>query len=296
MTVSIEPIKPLVGGLVRVEKSRLCDADVVDAVRAALEERGVLVFPQINVSDEEQLALTDRLGQRVNFVKRVPGSDATAPDVYKITLDKKINKEPDYVLGTFFWHIDGMTMDIPLPKATLLSARTLAKSGGATEFANLFAAYEMLPEEDKQEIEDLEAIHTLEASVRPVYGHPSEERRMRWREMATPMRRPLVWIHGDGRKSLLVGTHADGIIGMPQPHGRALLWRLQQWAAQPNFVYTHKWRLGDMVLWNNEGLMHRVVPYTDVERSMHRTTIAGKEFPGGSIDRQEAERLLQPAS
>jgi alpha-ketoglutarate-dependent taurine dioxygenase len=280
MSVIIEPIKPMIGSFVRIDKARLCSDEVVAAVRTALDERGVLVFPEINVSDEEQLAFTDKLGERVNFTRRIPGSDVSKSDVYKITLDKKINAEPDYVLGTFFWHVDGVTVDIPLPKATMLSARTLASSGGATEFANLFAAYDKLPDVEKREIENLRVIHSIEASLRPVYGHPSQERIDRWRSLAVPMEHPLVWTHADGRKSLLLGTHADTIVGMPGVHGRALLWRLQQWAAQPDFVYRHNWQLGDLVMWNNEGLMHRVVPYTDTKRSMHRTTIAGKEKPG----------------
>jgi alpha-ketoglutarate-dependent taurine dioxygenase len=295
MSVTIEPIKPLIGGRVRVDKGRLCDDEVVEAVRAALEDRGVLVFPQISVSDQEQLAFTDRLGERVNFTRRVPGSDASAPDVYKVTLDKKINTEPDYVLGTFFWHVDGVTMDMALPKATLLSARSLSNTGGATEFANLFAAYDRLPDSEKREIEDLRVIHTLEASIRPVWGHPSQERIERWRGMAFPMEHPLVWTHADGRKSLLLGTHADGIVGMPGPHGRALLWRLQQWAAQPDFVYRHDWQVGDLVIWNNEGLMHRVTPYTDTGRVMHRTSIAGHEKPGHVASADQVARLLEIA-
>jgi alpha-ketoglutarate-dependent taurine dioxygenase len=294
MSVVIRPLKPLVGGIVEVDKAHLCDDDTVEAVRAALEDRGVLVFPRLGLTDQEQLAFTDRLGERVNFTRSVPGSDASAPDVYKVTLNKKINTEPDYVLGTFFWHIDGVTLDIALPKATLLSARTLSQSGGATEFANLFAAYEKLPDEEKREIEGLRAIHSLEASIRPVYGHPSEERRQRWQSMALPMEHPLVWTHADGRKSLMVGTHADTIVGMPGAHGRALLWRLQQWAAQPDFVYRHQWQVGDLVLWNNEGLMHRVIPYSDEGRAMHRTSIAGRERPGRPASQDDVARTLQP--
>jgi len=294
MSVTIEAIKPRIGGRVLVDQKHLLDDEVVETVRAALEERGVLVFPQINVSDELQLAFTDRLGERVNFTRRVPGSDVSAPDVYKVTLDKKINKEPDYVLGTFFWHVDGVTMDMPLPKATVLSARHLSDTGGSTEFANLFAAYEALPEAEKRELEGLRVIHTLEASVRPVYGHPSQERLDRWRSMVDPMEHPLVWTHADGRKSLLIGTHADGIVGMGGAHGRALLCRLQQWAAQPDFVYRHDWQVGDLVIWNNEGLMHRVVPYTDTQRVMHRTSIGGHEKPGRIADAGAVAKLLEP--
>lgn len=294
MSVTIEPIKPLIGGIVRVDKAHLCDDAVVETVRAALEDRGVLVFPEVNVTDAEQLAFTDRLGERVNFTRQAPGSDATAPDVYKVTLDKKVNAEPDYVLGTFFWHVDGVTMDIPLPKATVLSARSLSETGGATEFANLFAAYDKVSEAEKREIEDLRVIHTLEASMRPVSGHPPVERIERWRNMAHPMEHPLVWRHADGRKSLLLGSHADGIVGRPAAHGRALLWRLQQWAAQPDFTYRHDWRLGDMVIWNNEGLMHRVDPYTDPRRAMHRTSIAGHEKPGHIARPEDLAKTLEP--
>ncbi|MBW8755184.1 MAG: TauD/TfdA family dioxygenase [Sphingomonadales bacterium] len=293
MSVTIEPIKPLVGGKVTVDKAHLTDPDVVAAIRDALEERGVLVFPEINLTDDEQLALTDALGSRANYNSRVPGSDVSAKDVYKITLDREINNEPDYVLGTFFWHVDGVTMDQPLPKATLLSARTLSAEGGATEFANLYAAYDKLSDAEKREYEGMKVIHTVEASVRPVFGHAPQERIDRWRSIAYAMEQPLVWTHADGRKSLLLGTHADGVVGMPNPHGRALLWRLQQWAAQPDLVYTHHWKVGDFVIWDNQGLMHRVVPYTDTGRVMHRTTLAGTEKPGHLAPEGSYEKLLE---
>src|SRR5688572_26760835 len=201
MTFTVEPAKPLIGGIVRVDRAHLLDDEVIEVVRSGLEERGVLVFPQINVSDQEQLAFTDRLGGRVSYGRKIPGAGATDPDVYKVTLDKKVNTEPDYVLGTFFWHMDGVTVDQPLPKATVLSARQLSASGGATEFANLYAAYDSLPEDEKREIENLRVIHTVEASVRPVYGVPSQERLERYRKLADIMDHPLVWTHASGRKS-----------------------------------------------------------------------------------------------
>jgi alpha-ketoglutarate-dependent taurine dioxygenase len=294
MSIQIDPIKPRIGSIVRIDKAELCSDIVVETVRTALEERGVLVFPEIAVTDAEQLAFTDRLGARVNFTGRVPGSDSTAQDIYKVTLNKEINNEPDYVLGTFFWHVDGVTMDIPVPKATVLSGRSLSSTGGATEFANLFAAYDLLSDAEKVELADLRVVHTLEASMRPVWGHPSQERLERWHSMASPMEHPLVWEHDDGRKSLLLGTHADAIVGMPAAHGRAMLWRLQQWAAQPDLVYRHEWRIGDMVIWNNEGLMHRVEPYTDDRRAMHRTSIAGREKPGKLASPEAVAKTLEP--
>jgi alpha-ketoglutarate-dependent taurine dioxygenase len=286
---------PLVGGIVNIRKENLLDDDAIESIRRALDSRGVLVFPKLYASDEEQLAFSDRIGKRVNFTRKVPGSDATSNDVYKITLDRTLNNEPDYVLGTFFWHVDGATMDQPLPKATTISARRLAASGGATEFANLYAAYERLPDDEKREYENLRVIHSVEAAVRPVHGHPSNERLERYRSMAAVMEHPLVWTHDDGRKSLLLGTHADGIVGMPGAHGRALLARLLQWAAQPDFVYRHQWSVGDMVIWDNEGLMHRVVPYTDEGRVMHRTTIAGYNRPGHRASPEAHAKIFEVA-
>ena len=114
------------------------------------------------------MAFTDKLGKRVNFTRKAPGSGAAdEKDVYAITLDKKINFQPEYVLGTFFWHIDGVTINQPLPKATLLTARKLSPAGGQTEFASTYAAYENLPEEEKKAIETLKVVHRMEASMRP---------------------------------------------------------------------------------------------------------------------------------
>ena len=278
-TVRIERIKPHIGGIVHVEKEHLLDGETIAAVRAALEDRGVLVFPRMNLTDAEQLAFTDKLGTRLNYNRKAPGSGAAdEEDVYAITLDKKINYQPEYVLGTFFWHIDGVTIDQPLPKATLLTARKLSPTGGQTEFASTYAAYENLPEAEKREVEGLKVIHKMEASMRPVFEHMSEEDLARWRGMSKVMVHPLVWKHNSGRKSLVIGTQADSIEGVPIPHGRSMLVRLQEWAAQPDFYYRHYWQEGDLVIWDNCGCMHRVVPYDENSgRRMHRTTIMGEE-------------------
>ena len=275
----IEPIKRHIGGIVHVTKEHLLDQETIAAVRDALEDRGVLVFPRLSLTNAEQLAFTDKLGKRVNFTRKAPGSGADGEeDIYAITLDKEVNNQPEYVLGTFFWHIDGVTIDQPLPKATLLSARKLSPTGGQTEFASTYAAYENLPETEKRAIEKLKVIHKMETGMRPVFDQFAEEDLARWRGMSAVMTHPLVWKHSSARKSLVVGTHADSVVGLPIPHGRSLLVRLQEWAAQPDFSYRHEWQLGDLVIWDNWGVMHRVVPYDETSgRRMHRTTIAGEE-------------------
>jgi alpha-ketoglutarate-dependent taurine dioxygenase len=278
-TVRIESIKPHIGGLVHVSKEHLLDDQTVVAVREALEQRGVLVFPRMNLTDAEQLAFTDKLGKRLNYNQKAPGAGADGEkDVYTITLDKKVNTQPEYVLGTFFWHIDGVTINQPLPKATLLSARKLSPTGGQTEFASTYAAFENLPEAEKKTLETLKVTHKMEASMRPVFEAMSEEDLARWRGMSQVMVHPLVWKHSSGRKSLVIGSHADSVVGQPIPHGRSLLVRLQEWAAQPAFSYRHEWTEGDLVIWDNCGCMHRVVPYDENSgRRMQRTTIMGEE-------------------
>jgi len=278
MTVSIENVKPHIGGIVHVDKAEMCQPDVVAKIKQALEDRGVLVFPQIHLTDAEQLAFTDAYGERVNFTKKAPGSDVSAEDVYKVTLDKKFNPEPDYVLGTWFWHMDGVTIDQPLPKATMLSARKLSDEGGQTEFASTFAAWEQLPEAQKKAIEGLKVIHRLEATMRLLYREMPAERLERYRSMATEMVHPLVWTHPDGRKSLVLGTTASHIEGWDKAEGRAFLDDLLDRVTAPEHVYTHEWEIGDLVIWDNRGALHRARPYSETSgRRMSRTTLVGDE-------------------
>ena len=278
-TVRVESIKPQIGGIVHVTKQHLLDEETVAVVRESLEDRGVLIFPRINVNDTEQLAFTDKLGTRLNYNRKTPGAGLGGEaDVYTITLDKEVNFQPEYVLGTFFWHIDGVTINQPLPKATLLSARKLAPDGGQTEFASTYRAYESLPESEKRAIAGLKVVHRMEASMRPVFEALSEENLARWRGMSEVMSHPLVWTHDSGRKSLVIGSHADSVAGLPIAHGRSMLVRLQEWAAQPDFSYRHEWQEGDLAIWDNCGCMHRVVPYDENSgRRMNRTSIMGKE-------------------
>jgi len=272
MKIKYENISPAIGAKVYVDRS--FDEGVAQDCLELLEDRGVIVFPRLGLNDEEQLAFTDRLGARVNFTTRAPGSGRSTKDVYSITLDPKINTEPEYILGTYFWHMDGLTSDIPPPKATVLSARSVAPKGGQTEFASTCAAYEALPAEDKADLERLRVVHSVTAAVRAVTSP----------ETLDPIRRemrhehPLVWNRSSGRKSLLIGYTADYVVGMSQAEGRALLARLLEWTARPAFTYRHQWQVGDLIVWDNTGALHRVVPYaSDSGRMMHRTSVAGVE-------------------
>jgi alpha-ketoglutarate-dependent taurine dioxygenase len=274
MDFKVENIKPALGAIVHVDKSALTDDEVAKRCAELLEERGVLVFPKINVTDAEQLAFTDKLGARVNFTKTVAGGDVDTQDVYTISLDPKRNPEPEYVLGTFFWHMDGVTSGIVPPKATVLSCRHTSATGGQTQFASTYAAYEALPEEEKKELEKIKVMHSVVAAVREVATADELEPMKR----SFAQEQPLVWRRKSGRKSLIIGYTGDYVVGMPKAHGRALLARLLEWTAQPAFTYSHTWQEGDLVIWDNTGALHRVIPYAeDSGRLMHRTSVGGVE-------------------
>lgn len=276
MSIEIKPIKKHVGSSVHLDRTDLGKPEVTATVLDAVEDRGVLVFPRINLTDEEQIAFTDSLGERINFKNGSLGAQkAGAGGIYKVTLDPKLNQHPEYVLGTFFWHMDGMpVVDIPPPKATLLSARRVARKGGQTQFASTAAAYEALPDEEKAMLDTLRVVHSIYHAVLPTLD--TEEEHAKSRQAEVRRERPLVWRQSNGRKSMIIGHTADRIVGWPVPEGRALLERLMEWSAQPDFMYSHQWEEGDLVIWNNSGVLHRVIPYDrESGRMMHRTSLAG---------------------
>jgi alpha-ketoglutarate-dependent taurine dioxygenase len=301
MDVAFELIKPNIGARVHAERSSLLDPAVAKECLRLLEEYLVLVFPRIGLSDDEQLAFTDALGPRIDYTRTVAGGSAAAPAVYKLTLDPEINSEPEETSATFFWHFDGYYLVTPPPKATVLSGRTIPPGGAKTDFANTYLAYERLSDWEKEEIADLKAWHTVVGSMRQIKNGFDEKALERLRTTARTMRAtvdptglpqldpscydeygtllPVIWTHKDGRKSLLLGQNADRIDGLSLAVGRAILTRLQEWTVQPDFSYRHEWEEGDLVIWNNHGVIHRAHPYDEASgRVMHRTTVSGTEL------------------
>ena len=278
MAIRFEDIKPKIGSTV-VWDSRddLFTPEAGKAIRAKIEERTVLVFPKLGLTDAEQLRITDLIGEKQKLTGRFNVQD-TDENVYQVTLDKKINPQPEYVLGTFFWHMDGITVDAPPSFATMLSCRVAPDVGGETEFASTYAAWEGLPEEEKQAVQGLKAVHSVKASLKHILDVIPEADYERVTTIGLLKEHPLVWTHQSGRKSMVIGTTADHIVGQSIPAGRALLVRLQEWAAQPDFSLRHSWSEGDFVIWDNTGAMHRALPYEAATgRMMHRTSIAGTE-------------------
>jgi alpha-ketoglutarate-dependent taurine dioxygenase len=240
------------------------------AVLVALEANGALVFPEIHVDDAAQVAFSKRLGH----VEVFPGSEP--PEIFRVTLDTNKNPAAAYLRGTFDWHIDGATDDIPI-MATLLSAREVAAAGGETEFASSYEAYEALSPEEQALADSLRVVHTIAASQRLVNPNPSPEEEKLW-SMRPAKDHPLVWKHRSGRRSLVLGATADFVVGLEPDESRALLDDLLGRATAPDRIYRHEWKRGDLVMWDNRGVLHRACPYdASSARDMHRTTLTGDE-------------------
>ncbi len=262
-----EAIKPLIGATVRADKEVLLSGEYAQDIRALLAESGVIVFAGAQFSDEEQVRFTKTLG------KWMPEGDR---EVYPISMDKTVNPNADYIKGAFYWHIDGTMDRVPL-FASLLSCRRKAPAGGNTDFCNTYSAWEALPGAEQETLKDLRVIHSFAASQMYWNPEPSDADMAVW-EQKGEAELPLVWLHDSGRRSLVLGCTADRIVGMDPAASRVLLNRLRNWATQEQFSMSHDWTVGDAVLWDNTGTMHRAQPYPlDCDRLMHRTKLEGEE-------------------
>jgi alpha-ketoglutarate-dependent taurine dioxygenase len=261
-------LTPRVGALVEADLPTLLEGGHAAALRDLLEQRSVVAIRGLEIDDDQQVAITRTLGELESSV---------VGDIYKVTFDKQQNPI-GYTINkaSFYWHIDRTDLDVP-PFASMLSAKVLTPTGGETEFVNTYAAYDDLPDEDKERIDDIKVLHTLETAFLEAFPEPTEKQLAAWKGLPRKVH-PLVWHHRSGRRSLVLGNSATTVIGMDPDQGRALLSRLLAWATQPQFVYTHHWQVNDLVIWNNTGAMHRVRDYDpDYGRMMHRTTLVGDE-------------------
>jgi alpha-ketoglutarate-dependent taurine dioxygenase len=266
--LEIVDLTPCIGSEIRTDLDTLLSGRAAATIRETLERRGVVFFRGLDISDEHQVTIAKTLGDIV--------ANEGEGGINKISLDEKVNQRAKYLRGSMFWHFDGSLQ--PLPNlATLLRAVKLSETGGQTEFCNTYTAYEDLPESDKELIADLRVVHSAERSQYYVTPEMSYAEVAFWQQSATKAC-PLVWTHRSGRKSLLLGATSDYVVGLSVEDSRALLARLRDWATQPRYVYRHEWQPDDLLVWDNTGTMHRVLPYAvDSGRLMHRTILAGEE-------------------
>lgn len=276
-TLSIDQITPHLGAYVNISADHLMDEGIPEKCLQALNQYGVLVFPKLFADDEALVAFTNTMGDMEAIRSGVSGSKANELGIYVVSLDKDDKTQYEYVAGNDYWHMDGTSYNVP-GKATALKCEEPPSSGGDTEFANLFAAYDALSEERKEQLKNLRVVHCLEAVGKKMYEKPLEEDYVRWNKFFPPTEHPLVWKQQDGRTSMVIGSTALRIVGMSDEEGYALLQELMDWCTQEKFTYRHKWNKGDLVIWNNPGLLHRSHPYSkESGRKMHRTTVKGSE-------------------
>jgi len=284
MTIAIRQIHPVfVGEVSGVDLTRPLAPDEVAAVEAGMDRYAVLVFHDQKITDEQQMAFSKNFGpledaRGGNITKAEDKRLATGMnDVSNLGRDGQPLPRESRVrlfnLGNMLWHSDSSFRPIPA-KYSLLSARVVNPTGGNTEFADMRAAYDTLDAPTKALIEGLICEHSLMYSRGSLgmLDYSDEEL-----AMFRPVRQRLVRTHPvSGRKSLYLSSHAGAIIGMPTPEARILLKDLTEHATQPKFVYVHQWRVGDLVMWDNRQMMHRVRRYDEGQpRDMRRTTVAG---------------------
>jgi len=275
MPVTINAITPTVGlEIIGMTADRLVEPHTAAEAQHALDEHGVVVYREVNISDEQLLAFSRLLGKLVVQ----PTGEHHYPEIQTITLDPaKTNALlASYRQGNFHWHIDGAIDEYP-QKATLLTARAVDPAGGDTEFANTYAAYAALTDDERAQIADLQVVHSFAHAQALANQDATEDQRRSWDRVPARVH-PLVWTRSNGRQSLLLGATAAEIVDWPAAKGRALLERLLDWSTQPQFTLRHKWRKGDLVMWDNTGMLHRALPFEPTSvRLLHRTTLVGEE-------------------
>jgi alpha-ketoglutarate-dependent taurine dioxygenase len=265
-----EAIKPKIGSLILNSKEELLAGDLGPQIRDLLEQRGVVVMPQVNFTDEEQIAFTKTLG---NYAPEGPDGGPT-----KITLDARENpSSAEYLKGSLYWHIDGTRNEVPI-LASILSCKVPSPKGtGNTGFCNTYAAYEDLPDDQKAQYDDLRVLHAPWASLFYYEPEPSLAK-LKGMQAIGEKELPLVWTHQSGRKSLVIGCTAHHVVGVDHVRSAEVIVGLREWTTSERFSYSHEWTAGDCVIWDNTGTMHRAEWYDpDCGRMMHRTKLEGEE-------------------
>ena len=284
-TKPMDPARPLFGGaILGVDVKADLDRAAIEAIEQAMDLYAVCVLPGQFVTDDEQIRFSEKLGELSYALNpgRAKGQNARLRhelyDISNLNEGHAILAEDDrrriYREGDRLWHTDRSFVKADTTYS-LLSAREVPPEGGDTEFADMRAAYDALPDAIKVRIEGLSCEHSIWHSRALAGAKPETFRADEIAAMPGAVQ-PLVRVHArTGRKSLVLASHAVKIIGMTIEEGRALLKELTDFATQAPFVYSHRWSVGEMVIWDNRCTMHRGTLYDDkrYRRDMRRTTV-----------------------
>ena len=282
MSVTVKQLHPhFMGEIGGVDLRQPLDKDMVDALSAAIDQHAVLVFHDQFVGDEQQQAFSRNFGDLETTVQAyrkdfVPRLDVHMADISNLDEHNRLLPANDRrrlnALGNRLWHSDSSFKRVPA-RFSLLSARTIPSWGGETQFADMRAAWDALPDRMKSRIENMICEHTQIFSRGKIgFTDWADEERAKM----APVPQAMVRTHpGSGRKSVYLSSHAGRIRGMEDPEARMLLMDLSEFATQPQFVYSHTWKVGDLVMWDNRCTMHRAREYDETQvRDLHRTTVS----------------------
>ena len=282
MSITIVPVtEDFVAEIGDVDLANL-SAGQMDEIKEAFWQYGVLVFPDQKLSQEEHVAFAKNFGPMdVSVLKKAVADQKLRirddiADVSNLGSDNQIMAESNRLrrmqLGNRLWHTDSSFKYVPA-LASLLYAREIPPVGGQTAFADLRAAYDALDDEKKEQLDGLVAEHSLVYS-RERMGYTDWEEGERQAVSAVPQTMVRT-VPQTGRKNLFIASHAGHIAGMDDKEARALIDEMLDHATQRQFTHTHRWRVGDVVMWDNRCCLHRGLPFDDLRyrRDMQRATV-----------------------
>ncbi len=278
--ITVSKLHPHIGAeITGVDLRRPLDEASFEVIREAWHQHSVLVLRDQRIDDDQQVEFARRFGPLEKTTFTVAADN---PYIYRLSnVDDDGNVLPVDSKKRLFldvnarWHTDSSFRPVPAMGSILSGRRVPKKEHGDTAFASMRVGWETLPDERKRALEGLVAVHDYSYSV-SLFGDGLVPKS----EMATvpPVRHPLVRAHAPtGLRSLFVSGHVERIEGMPVEEGRALVAELVEWCTRPGYVYRHRWRPHDLVMWDNRCALHRATAIPAIEpRLMHRATIAGE--------------------
>ncbi|WP_076997930.1 TauD/TfdA family dioxygenase [Variovorax sp. KK3] len=301
MSPTIQTRRPgFVAEVTGIDLARDLDDQAAEAIADAIDHHGVVVVRDQRLSNEEQLAFADRFGPIETSVTRVRADYRQRiglpqiVDVSNLDENGRPREMADrlrmLLLGNRLWHTDSSFRALNGALSMLL-ARSIPSEGGETEFSDNRAAFAALPAATRERIDGLRAEHSLMHSRSQLgFSDFSEEER----RALPPVEHPLVRRSPDGRPALYIGSHASHVVGWPVPEGRMLLRDLLEHTTQPEFVYAHEWRVGDLVIWDNRCTLHRGRAYDESQpRDLRRVTTSDTtslSVRDGLVERRETRR------
>ena len=288
MALTFQKLHPhFVAEVSPLDLRRVHDPETLAQIRAGMDEYAVLVFHDQPFTDAEHLAFAQRLDGELHtklgssaLVKNRLGNEALG-DISNLDENGEVmrsdNRRRMYGLGNRLWHTDASFQDPP-GRYSMLSAKEVPPVAADTEYADMRAAYDALDAQTKAQLEGLRVHHSIAHSRQTLGFEFSQDEQEALKGAVHPLVRT---IPRSFRKSLYVASHASKIIDWPVPEGRLLLRDLIEHATQPEFVYRHSWRVGDLVIWDNRATMHRARPFDDARyrRELRRVTTLDIEQP-----------------